>query len=64
MTPVRTLQAPEAWNMLIVLGIATAYALAGFFIKDRVKLAAYRVLDARELPVLFRRARRLVASSA
>jgi H+-transporting ATPase len=40
------------------------YALVWFLVNDRVKLLAYRILDTAELPLLFERARRLVASYA
>jgi H+-transporting ATPase len=55
------LMTPIGWGWA---GFVWAYALVWFFVNDRVKLVAYRILDSSELPVLLRQARRLVTSSA
>jgi H+-transporting ATPase len=55
------LMTPIGWGWA---AFVWGYAMVWFFVNDRVKLAAYRVLDSREWPALFERARRLVGSSA
>jgi H+-transporting ATPase len=54
------LMTPIEWGWA---GFVWAYALVWFFVNDRVKLVAYRILDSSELPVLLRQARRLLTSS-
>jgi H+-transporting ATPase len=55
------LMTPIGWGWA---AFVWGYALVWFLVNDRVKLAAYRVLDSAELPVLLRQARRFVTSSA
>jgi H+-transporting ATPase len=55
------LMPPIGWNWA---AFVWGYALVWFLVNDRVKLVAYRILDSSELPILLKRARRLVTSAA